>query len=175
MATVYTYLPGFKTGAGLGYPVVLKAGGLNIDDYILQMEVKDSTEIAIGDIVMVLTGNLTLDATVAKDFTAFAIVMDTNRNKAILESHAVTVSKTGQFTSGDKIDILLLVPGMVLSMKYDGVVACDIGDDIRAAAAGEVAVLAAIATDADPRAKLGMCLTLGVGTGTAGYIAVMVK
>ena len=177
MATVYTYLPGLVTGDALTYPIVMRAGGLNVDDYVMTLEVKDDEEFAIGDLVMVTTGTLLLDQTAAKDFTAFGVVYDSNRNFATMEKNGVTVSKTATtgFKDGDKIDILLLVPGMILSLDHDGTAAIDVGDDVRAAAGGQCAALAAIATDVDPRAKIGTCLSLGVGTGTRGRIAVMIK
>jgi len=176
-ASVYTYLPGFKTGSALSYPVVMKTGGLNVDDFIIQMEVKDSTELAIGDICMVATTTITIDATGAKDFGAIFVVLDTPRNKAILESHGLTVSKAVQFTTGDKIDVLILVPGMVLSLKYNDAAAdLDIGDKIRADSAGQVTKLAAIATDADPQCTIGVTLTAVDYTdeATDGYIAVLI-
>jgi len=176
MATVYSYLPGFLTGAGLSFPVVMKDGGLNLTDYITQLTITvGTTTIGLGDLVMVKTGVITADVTVAKDFTAVGVVLDTNRNKATLEAAGTTVAYGAAFAAGDIIDVLLLVPGMVLSLNHDGVATIDIGEDVRCAAAGNCAALAAIATDADPSTKIGMSLSLGVGTGTEGRIAVMIK
>lgn len=178
MVAVATYLKNFITGAGLGYPIVMKAGGLNVDDFKTQLTITSGTStIFLGGLVMVKTGTLEADIPVAKDFTGLAVVLMTNHNKAILELAGVTVAKGAAFPDDDLvIDVLLLVPGMILSLRHDSVAALDIGDDVRMAADGDCAALAAIATDVDQRAKIGMALTLIVGTtGTKNYIAVMVK
>lgn len=176
MASVATYLPGFVTGSGLGYPIVMKAGGINIEDYIIQLTIAvGTTTITLGSLVMVTTGALTADVTVAKDFTAMGIVILSTRNKTVLEKAGVTVAKGAAFPASVTIDVLLLVPGMVISIQHDAVATLDVGDDVRCAAAGQCAALAAIATDADPRTRIGRSLTRLVGTtGTGQYIAVMV-
>ncbi len=176
MALTYSYLPGLKTGAGLGYPVVMRDGGLNVGDYVIQMEVKDSTELAIGDIIMAESAaSLELDATGDRAITAFAIVLDSVRNKSILEAAGTAVSKAAQFADGDKIDILLLVPGMILSVKCDGTTVVAVGSKMTCAAGGTTDVMANSATD-EPACLIGYSLTMAAGTATtAGYIALMVK
>ena len=185
MATVYTYLPGFKTGAGLGYPVVMRTGGLNLNDYRIQVEVKDDDEIAIGDLIMVDANNLA-DATAATGGEAVAIVEGSIRNKAVLEGHGLVPSKTVQFKDGDKIDVILLTAPMVLSMKCEGAVDMNVGSPVMSVAAGLVEYAAGITlTEAtpntlvatsDPRAIVGRTLTdVSTQNGDNGYLAVKVS
>jgi hypothetical protein len=176
-AATYSYISSaFTTGAGFEYPVVMRAGGLNIDDFKIVMEVKDDNEIAIGDLVMVESiSSIELEVTTDKALTAFAIVLDTNRNKATLEAAGLTPSKAVQFSDGDKIDILLLVPGMVLSMKCNPTVDILVGTKVATAAGGRVDCLVASSTD-EPASKIGYSLTSVdyTDTATESYIAVMV-
>lgn len=177
MVSVATYLPGFVTGAGLGYPILMKAGGLNVDDYIIQLTITAGvTTIGLGHLIMVTTTAITAGLTVAKDFKTGGIVYDTPRNKTTLEKVAVAVAKGAVYPASIVLDILLLVPGMVLSIQHDGVAALDIFEKVRVAANGLCATMAAIATDADPRTHIGYSLTRLVGTtGTGQYIAVMIQ
>ena len=108
------YLPSLKTGAELKYPVIMKAP-FDYTEYIFQFEVKTDDVIAIGDIAAVhLDDELIVSTSLS---TVAVIVLDTPRNKAILEGHGLTVSKTAGFKDGDKIDCLILIPGLILSMK----------------------------------------------------------
>jgi hypothetical protein len=183
MATTYSYLPGLATGSGLSHPVIMRAGGMNLDDYTFQLEIKDSAEIAIGDVIMIAGG--LVDATGASETGMLAVVLDSNRNKSILESHGLTVSKAVQFTDGDKIDVLLLVPGVILSLKCEGGVDMQPGDPIGVVAAGKVEFKASITlneaapntlvTTSDPLGKIGRILgTVATQDGTDGYIPVLI-
>lgn len=177
MAAVPTYLAPFKTGLALTNPIVIKAGGLNVGDYITQLTIAvGTTTLQLGGLCMVTTTAMTADVPVAKDFKTGAIILCTAHNFRVLEDAGVTVAIGAAFPASVIIDVLILVPGMVLSMIHDSVATLDVFDDVRVAAAGEVAALAAIATDADPRTKIGMSLTMITGTtGTKQRIAVLVK
>ena len=108
------YKTSLKTGSSLKYPVVMKAP-FDYTEYVLQFEIKTDDVIAIGDIAAVELSDLLIVSTSVA--TAAVIVMDTAHNKSILEGHGLTVNKTSQFKDGDVIDCLLLVPGLILSMK----------------------------------------------------------
>jgi hypothetical protein len=133
MATTITILHPYETGADLKYPVVIK-GPPNIADYIIQGEIKDDSELAIGDLALIDTNQLLDTPTDAMVYKP-VIILDTTHNKAVLESHAVTVSKAATFFDGDKVDVLLLVPGLILSVKisYAGTDEADIlyGDHVK--------------------------------------------
>ena len=120
-ATEHIYVPSLKTGAGLNYPVVMKAP-YDYTEYIIQFEVKEATEIAMGDLAaVVLDTTLKIGATGASSAVCTVIVLDSPRNKALLEAAGTTVSKAAQFAAGDKVDCLLLIPGFILSVKGAGV------------------------------------------------------
>ena len=172
MAAVQTYLKYLKTGSSLSYPVVM--GGIDWTMFVDSVTVKDDDEIAIGDII-ILDANREADATGDEGVTVCAIVLDTTDNKAILEGHGLTVSKTAQFKDGDQIDILYLAPGLILSMK---VVASDsalaIGSKVCASAtAGQIKLLDVSAND-EPAARIGISLAINTnGTGVA-YVPVLI-
>lgn len=105
------------TGSGLQYPVVMKAP-FDITPFVDRFAIKDSAEIAIGDIC-ILTAAGVLDASSSAVATVPFIVLDTVWNKSILEGHGTTPSKSAKFTAGDKVDVLMLVPGLILSMKVE--------------------------------------------------------
>lgn len=115
MSHVMNYIPSLKTGSSLDFPVVMKEP-FDLTEFIVKMEIKDDDEIAIGDFAT-MDANQLLDATGDQDVVVPVMVLDTVDNKAILEGHGLTVNKTSQFKDGDKIDVLILVPGVVLSVK----------------------------------------------------------
>ena len=176
MVSVATYLGPFKTSTALSSPIVIKDGGINWREYVFQLEITAGvTTLGMGHLGMITTTVLTAGVTVAKDFKTCFVVMDTAHNKTLLEAAGTTIAWGAVFAAGDKVDCLFLVPGMVLALFHDGVAALDIGEKVRVAAAGLVATMAAIATDADPRTQVGMSLTRLVGTtGTGPRIAVMI-
>ena len=117
-ATVQTQtLKSLKTGSDLKYPVVMKSP-FDLSMYTFRLEVQGATELAIGDICIFTAADV-LDASSAGAESARWIVLDTPWNKSILEKNGSTVNKTSQFAAGDKIDVLLLVPGMIISMKIE--------------------------------------------------------
>ena len=115
-ATSIDLLNTLKTGSGLNYPVVMKAP-FDYTEYIIQVEVKTDDVIAMGDLAAIELGGLLVVST--STATVPVIVLDTTYNKTILEGHGLTVSKTAAFKDGDKIDCLLLIPGLILSIQVE--------------------------------------------------------
>ena len=170
MAASQSYLASLKTGSGMNYPIVMKSPYC-IEEYMIRVEVKDDDEIAIGDLIIV-DANLLADAVGgAKATNVFAIVLDTNHNKAVLEGHGLTVNKTSQFKDGDFIDILPLLPGVIVSVKCEASSTVNPGTRLVSSdTAGAVQVYADT-----PAAILGMSVTqVTSGSGTS-YIGMLVK
>lgn len=173
MASAQVYLKFLKTGSALTYPVIMNTG-IDWSMYVDSVTVKDDNELAIGDII-IIDANREADATGDESVVVCAIILPTTDNKAILEGHGLTVSKTVQFLDGDQIDILYLVPGMILSMK---VVASDsalrIGSRVTSSGtAGQIKLLDVSASD-EPASQIGYSLAINSnGTGVA-YVPIMV-
>ena len=166
----------FTTGLTMSHPCLIRAGGYAQNQYTIQRTIAvGTTTLILGGLVMIATGTVTADVPVAKDFTVIGIIPATVRNKKVLDDAGVTIAWGAAFPASVKIDILLLVPGMMIAMIHDAVAELDMGDHVRCAAAGEIAALAAIATDADPRTDLGKSYTRLVGTtGTKQRVAVLI-
>lgn len=170
MAHVTLYIPSLKTGAALKYPIIMKAP-FDYTEFIQQYSVKDASEIAIGDIFQLTKQTLTIDTVGAKAINVYGIVLDTAHNKAILEANGSTVNKASQFASGDKVDVMPLLSGMVLSMKLIAAQDLQVGSKIVASAtAGAVQLYSDT-----PAAILGVSVSdVKTGTGT-DYVGVLVK
>ena len=162
-------MPSLKTGSALKYPVVMKAP-FDLTEFTFSREVKTDDVLAIGDIVAVDVNDLLIVSTSVS--TATFIVLDTPENKSILEGHGLTVSKTAAFKDGDVIDVLLLIPSLILSMKVETKADIILGQKLIANdTAGELTggVIAG--------AVVGMSLTKSDWTDetTTEYMAVLVK
>lgn len=107
----------YTTGAGMNYPVIIKALP-NQHDYIFQAEVKDASEIAIGCLAQIITTTGTLDLCSGSSTIRPVIVLDTEHNKALIEAaNGATATKALFFAAGAKVDVSLLVPGMIVSVR----------------------------------------------------------
>ena len=173
MASVKTQLKSFKTGAGMGFPVIMN-NGINWHFAMDTVEIKDDDEIAIGDIILIDTNKLA-DQTGDESVLVSAIVLDHTDNKAILEGHGLTVNKTSQFKDGDTPVIAYLVPGMILSMKFTASTSAVVyGSKVCSSGTpGQIKLLDVSAND-EPAAKLGYSLAKNTnGTGLQ-YLPIMI-
>jgi hypothetical protein len=180
MANELEYIPSLKTGSGFEYPVLMKLNGAKLEDILIRgMEVRNDSELAIGDLAIIYqnSGTLTLDATTDENTQAWCIIADTNHNKSILqEGGNSSISKATQFSSEDLIDVYRLVPGVTFSMKFNSASEeLDPGTKVACAADGEVKLLAASADD-EPACMVGMSETYANNDGSGiSYIGVTVK
>jgi len=174
MAAVVSYEQSFKTGAAIGkYPVVMKAP-FSYQQFVKTYQVTTDDELAIGDLATVISGEL--DLPVDKSLLTLVIILDSPHNQAILEHRGKTPSKTELFKAADDpIEVLILIPGFVLSVKLAasnlialGSKLCTSADD------GDTRLLANSATD-EPAAKIGMSLSVATSGAGIGYIAMMVS
>ena len=119
-----------NTGAGLNFPVVMKCP-FDITPYIFRFEVAaGETTLAIGSVCEMLTQTKTLaKPTVGGTFVNY-IVLDTEYNKSVLEAAGTTVTKIATFAASVFLDVLLLVPGMILSMKIYAGADIEIGESL---------------------------------------------
>ena len=165
-----TYLPSLKTGAGMGFPVIMKCP-FDYTEFMMQMEVTTDDEIAIGDIALVAAG--LLDISTDESAIISVIVLDTTHNKAILEGHGLAVTKATQFKDGDKIDVVFLLRNMVVSMKCVTAQLLTIGSKVCASATAGAVKLNVTGTD-PVDSVIGMAVTIQTsGTGTS-YIGVLI-
>jgi len=173
MASVVSYQQSFKTGAGMTYPVVMKAP-FAYNQLIKQYQVTTDDELAMGDLATVIGGEL--DLPVDKSLLTLVIILTTPRNQAILEARGKTPSKTELFKAADDpVDCLILVPGFVLSVKLAATNLIALGSKLCTSADdGDTRLLANSATD-EPAAKIGMALSTATSGTGIGYIAMMVS
>ena len=168
MAAVMTPLPAFNTGDAMGFPVVMKAP-FDYGEYIMTLEVNNDDELAIGDLANV-DGDFKLNVTSAKGLTVFCVILDTIYNKSVLEGHGLTVNKTSQFKSGDKIDVLPLIPGTVLSLKVIASQALVPGSKVVSSTVGSVQLY-----DDTPASIIGMAISKLADGNTSTRVGVLIK
>ena len=129
-ATVVVQMETLITGAGLNYPVIMKCP-FDTTPYTFRFEVAaGETTLAIGSVCEMLTQTKTLaKPTVAGTFVNY-VVLDTEYNKSVLEAAGTTVTKIATFPASVYLDVLLLVPGMILSLKTYCAADIEIGESL---------------------------------------------
>lgn len=150
----------YATGSTFKYPVIIKCP-YDPAPYINQAAIKDSSELAIGDLAIINTDGL-LDASTDANTVRPVLILDTVHNKTLFKARGVTPTKLTQFATGEKVDYILLVPGMIVSLKVS-YAQTDEADLLYGYAVKcghtptHIELLAVSATD-EPAAKIGVVL-----------------
>ena len=129
-ATVVVTMETLITGAGLKYPVIMKCP-FDYTPYIFRYQVAaGETTLAIGSVCEMATQTKTLAKSTAAGTFVNYIVLDTEYNKSVLEAAGTTITKIATFAASVYLDVLLLVPGMILSMKISAGADIEIGESL---------------------------------------------
>lgn len=129
-ATVVVQMETLITGAGLNYPVIMKCP-FDTTPYTFRFEVAaGETTLAIGSVCEMLTQTKTLAKPTAAGTFVNYVVLDTEYNKSVLEAAGTTVTKIATFPASVYLDVLLLVPGMILSLKTYCAADIEIGESL---------------------------------------------
>lgn len=180
MASVLTSYPSYKTGSSMAYPIVMNSPYADYSSLIIRVKVKTASELFIGAFCEQADSGTfgIVEKTTDKSLKVYGIVLDTLKNKAQLEkdNNGAACTKLLFFAANSYIDILPLIPGFIVSVRLKAsTAAVDEGNYICSTADGDGRLMAAIATDVDPAARLGRAIGNMQTNGTGvQYIAMVI-
>lgn len=180
MASTYTPYDVYRTGGSMSYPIVMKSPYRDWHDLIIRVKVKTASELFIGAFCeQADTGTAKIvEKTSDKSLKVFGIVLDTvaNKKQLSIDNSGAAPTKLLFFAANSYIDILPLISGFILSVRFPASTTLDEGNKVCSNATGEGRLMAAIATDVDPAALIGRAIGGIITSGTGvQYCAVAVE
>ena len=178
MASTIDPFETYRTGSGMNYPVVMFSPFVNWESLCVRVKVKTVSELFIGGFCEQADSGTKgiVEKTGDKSLKVFGIIPDTIHNRRQIEiDNSAAATKALFFAANSYIDVLPLIPGIIVSVRIAASNVIDEGVYICSTANGDGRLMAAIATDVDPAARLGRVVSGRVtsGTGTQ-YIAMAI-
>jgi len=158
MASTYVPYDVYRTGSSMSYPVVIKSPYADYSSLLVRVKVKTASELFIGALCEQADSGTKgiVEKTSDKSLKVFGIVVDNLSNIKQLEkdNSGTTATKALFFAANSYIWVLPLISGFILSFRVPASSTIDEGNTLCSNATGEARLMAAIATDVDPAARI---------------------